>query len=65
MNQKEKNASFILDAFSEQHATYFGVEKNFQIQPKVEGIFSFQCPEMSHQGKFVVVSDEPRKPAGE
>ncbi len=65
VNEKEKNASFILDAFSEQHATYFGIEKSFQIQPKVDGIFSFQCPEMSHQGKFVVVSDDARKPAGE
>lgn len=63
VNDKEKNTSFVLDSFSEHHATYFGEEKSFQISPKADGVFSFQCPETASQGKIIVTSDEGRKPA--
>ena len=63
VNEKEKNSSFVMDAFSEQHATYFGQLKTFTISPKAEGVFSFQCPETSIQGKIVVIPEEGRKPA--
>ncbi|MEZ0391202.1 MAG: cupredoxin domain-containing protein [Pseudobdellovibrionaceae bacterium] len=66
VNDKEKNTSFVLDAFSEHHATYFGQQKSFSISPKADGIFSFQCPETAKQGRIIVFSDEmdmTRKPA--
>lgn len=66
VNGKEKNTSFVLDSFSEHHATFFGEEKNFQLSPKVDGTFSFQCPETSQQGKIIVYSESVpsgRKPA--
>jgi plastocyanin len=65
VNEKDKNVSFILDAFSEHHGTYFGQPKTFSIVPKVEGIYSFQCPETSKQGRIVVTGteNETRKPA--
>lgn len=66
VNDKEKNTSFVLDAFSEHHATYFGQQKSFSIAPKADGIFSFQCPETARQGRIIVFSDEmdpARKPA--
>lgn len=56
VNKKEKNISFMLDAFSEHHATYYGNIKSFQIEPQKEGIFSYQCPETSSQGRMVVVN---------
>ncbi len=65
VNDKQKNSSFILEAFSEHHATYFGQEKNFTVSPKAEGIFSFQCPETAHQGKIIVFTDSERKPASQ
>lgn len=60
-NEAQKNLSFSLDAFSEHHSTYFGKNKSFDLSPKVEGIFSFQCPETAKQGKVVVYDD--RSPA--
>lgn len=57
VNEKEKNVSFIMDSFSEHHATYFGQIKTFNISPKLEGVFSFQSPETAAQGKVVVYSD--------
>ena len=66
VNEKEKNTSFILDAFSEHHGTFFGQPKTFDVSPKVEGIFSFQCPETAKQGRIVVSPEaETRKPAAE
>lgn len=67
VNGKEKNASFILDSFSEHHATYFGEQKSFMISPKMDGIFSFQCPEAATQGKIIVFSEEAknRSPASQ
>ncbi len=64
INEKEKNVSFVVDAFSEQHSAYFGKEKVFEISPKTGGVFSFLCPESAKQGKFVVLpDDDSRKPA--
>lgn len=66
VNAKEKNVSFILDAFSEQHNTVFAQEKVFNLSPKVNGVFSYQCPETAMQGKVIVISsssDSERKPA--
>lgn len=65
VNGKEKNVSFVLDAFSEHHNTVFGEEKTFTVSPKTDGVFSYQCPETAVQGKFIIYSDAPsdRKPA--
>lgn len=64
VNEKEKNASFILDAFSEHHGTFFGQPKTFEIAPRMEGIFSFQCPETAKQGRIVVApAGDSRRPA--
>lgn len=57
VNEKEKNTSFVLDAFSENHGTFFGQPKTFQLAPKADGIFSFLCPETSKQGRIIVVPD--------
>ena len=54
VNEKEKNVSFVLDSFSEHHATYYGKIKTFMIRPKQEGVFTFNSPETSAQGKIVV-----------
>lgn len=66
VNGKEKNVSFVLDAFSEHHNTVFGEQKTFQVTPKADGIFSYQCPETAVQGKFIIFSDpvsSDRRPA--
>lgn len=54
VNEKEKNVSFVLDSFSEHHATFFGKIKSFVIRPQKEGVFRFNSPETSAQGKLVV-----------
>lgn len=61
VNVKEKNVSFMLDAFSQSLNTVFGEEKSFNVIPRVEGIFSFQSPETSKQGKIVIISDAPER----
>lgn len=63
VSESEKNSSFILDAFSEHHAMYFGQKKSFSLSPKSEGIYSFLCPETARQGKIIIIGDENRKPA--
>ncbi len=66
VNNKEKNVSFVLDAFSEHHSTLFGEQRTFTVAPKTDGIFSYQCPETAIQGKFIIYSDSmggDRKPA--
>lgn len=73
VNEREKNVSFVLDAFSEHHATYFGKIKTFEISPKRNGVFRFVSPETSAQGRLVVYpaaeptpgSPEVRQPAAE
>jgi hypothetical protein len=63
VNEKEKNVSFILDGFSEHHATYYGKIKSFRLEPKKEGVYSFQSPETSAEGKLVVFSPQMALPA--
>jgi len=66
VNENAKNVSFVFDAFSEHHGTFFGQPKTFVISPKIEGIFSFQCPETAKQGRVVVAPvAETRRPASE
>ena len=60
INQDKKNVSFMMDAFSQHHGTYFGEEKVFEIEPRKEGLFDFQCPETLAKGQVVVyASDAP------
>ncbi len=54
VNEKEKNTSFIMDSFKEHHATYFGQIKTFSIKPDKEGVFTYQCPETSIEGRVVI-----------
>lgn len=69
VNDKEKNVSFVLDSFSEHHATFYGKIKSFVIRPQKEGVYKFVSPETSAQGKLVVfpagASVEGRLPASE
>ena len=67
VNEKEKNVSFVLDSFSEHHATFYGKIKTFVIKPQKEGVFKFVSPETSAQGKLVVFPGGPenRQPASE
>jgi hypothetical protein len=58
VNEKNKNVAFVLDAFNQNHGTYFGQVKVFDVKPKVNGLFTFNCPETGIQGKIVVISDE-------
>jgi hypothetical protein len=58
VNEKEKNVSFILDGFSEHHATYYGKVKTFMLEPKKEGAYSFQSPETSAEGKLIVFNPQ-------
>lgn len=63
VNDKARNASFVFDAFSEHHATYFGQKRTFTISPKQDGIFSFVCPETASEGRVVVIPKDTRSPA--
>jgi hypothetical protein len=58
VNEKEKNVSFILDAFSQYFATFYGKVKSFEVEPKKEGVFTFQSPETAIEGKVVIVGEE-------
>lgn len=62
VNDQKKNVSFVIDSFGEHHNTVYGRPKTFKLNPKAEGVFSYQCPETAMQGKIVVVPQE-RKPA--
>lgn len=65
LNTKEKNVSFVMDAFSQTHNTVYGAIKTFNIQPKIEGVYSFQSPETGFLGKVVITPDADRKVASE
>jgi hypothetical protein len=67
VNEREKNVSFILDSFSEHHATFYGKIKSFVIRPQKEGVYRFVSPETAAQGKLVVspAPAEGRVPASE
>lgn len=54
VNEKAKNISFVLDSFSEHHATFYGKLKSFLINPKKEGVYTFVSPETSAQGRLIV-----------
>lgn len=54
VNEKARNVSFILDSFSEHHATFYGQVKSFHINPKKEGVYTFVSPETGAQGRLVV-----------
>ncbi len=56
VNEKEKNVSFVLDSFGEHHATYYGKIKSFYLEPKKEGVYSFECPETSSEGRMIVLA---------
>lgn len=58
VNEKNKNVSFKFDAFSENHNTIFGKPKEFQVQPKQDGVFSFHCPETETKGKVVIINSD-------
>lgn len=62
VNEKEKNVSFILDGFSEHHATFFGKVKTFKLEPRKEGVYSFLSPETAVEGKFIVFATGPDTP---
>ncbi len=62
INMREKNVSFIMDSFTQSHNTVYGIEKTFNIEPQVEGIYSYQCPETGLQGQLVVVGEDPQVP---
>lgn len=67
VNEKEKNVSFILDGFSEHHATFYGKTKTFMLEPKKDGVYSYQSPETAAEGKLVVFNPQAtiRVPASE
>lgn len=61
INMREKNVSFIMDSFTQSHNTVFAIEKSFNIEPQVEGIYSYQCPETGFQGQLIVVKDSGKR----
>ncbi len=61
LNMREKNVSFIMDSFTQSHNTVFGLKKSFNIEPQVEGIYSYQCPETGIQGQLIVIKEDPKK----
>ena len=58
INMREKNVSFIMDSFTQSHNTVFAQAKSFNIEPQIEGIYSYQCPETGVQGQLIVVDDQ-------
>lgn len=62
VNAQEKNVSFILDGFSENHATAFGQPKSFLVEPKRQGAYSFMSPETGIEGQMIVIGSEPIEP---
>jgi plastocyanin len=58
INMRDKNVSFIMDSFTQSHNTVFAQSKTFNIEPQVEGIYSYQCPETGVQGQLIVVDDQ-------
>lgn len=54
VNDKEKNVSFIMSAFAQYHGTAYGQITSFEVVPQKEGVYTYQCPETSLEGKVVV-----------
>lgn len=63
LNPYDKNVSFLMDSFSQAHNTVYGVPKNFQITPKVNGTYTYQSPETGVQGLLTVVDKAGLKQA--
>ena len=62
LNMKDKNVSFLMDSFTQSHNTVFGIKKSFNIEPQIEGVYSFQCPETGLQGQLIVIKDvDPKR----
>lgn len=55
VNPQAKNSSFLLDAFSQNHGTYFGTTKEFSVSPQVAGKFKFQSPESGFDGEINII----------
>lgn len=60
VNKNKKNVSFMLDAFSEHHGTYFGDVISFVIRPQQEGLFPFVSPEVEFVGKVLVYGEDDK-----
>ena len=60
VSTREKNASLIMDAFSERHNAVFGKLKEFSFVPRVDGLFSYQCPELGWQGELVILNSDKK-----
>lgn len=54
VNESQKNISFVLEAFKQHHATYYGQIRSFVIRPEKSGIFRFSSPETAALGTVVV-----------
>lgn len=65
VNDKEKNVSFIMSAFAQHHGTYYGQIKTFEVIPQKEGVYTYQCPETSLEGRVVVIPPTDRSFASE
>ncbi len=59
VNNDNKNLSFMMDAFSQHHGTYFGEPVVFEIEPRQQGLFDFRCPETAARGQLVINSEVP------
>lgn len=59
INREQKNLSFMMDAFSQHHGTYFGDKVVFEIEPRKQGLFDFHCPETAARGQIVINSEVP------
>lgn len=69
VNEEQKNISFVMEAFQQHHATYYGQIRTFVIKPEKSGIFRFSSPETAALGKLIVSPKEEdvniRLPASE
>ena len=54
VNEEKKNVSFVMSAFNQHHATYYGQIQTFMIQPDKTGIFRYSSPETAAMGKVIV-----------
>lgn len=61
VNEKEKNVSFIMSAFAQYHGTSYGQITTFEVTPQKEGVYTYQCPETSLEGKVVVIPPQDNR----
>ena len=62
VNEDKKNVSFMLDAFNQHYATFYGQIRTFDIDPDKEGVYDFQCPETLSSGKIIVFGPNGMSP---